>query len=541
MLEVEAPRSPLPETEVAVTATEKAGARYLVVPLIVTTIVWIPLFVQRVYAHQPNTDDYGYAVVSRHIAQSGDFIRAILDTGKNAPLVPTLGAPGFLISGFYGIMAVELPILLLLVAGAYVLARVWLSPRASMVTCTIVGLNAAILGYSMMLNFALASTAGIVWTFAAYLKSNKLRDLRWSIVLGVAFVALVLARSMAPVYAIPFIAVVVLDLILEARRNGLRLGRPAKWTLGIIFVFAGPWWLISGPTALQYLSSAGYQPSAGFAKHGATLTPSGVVQRVNWELANLGWIQAIALGIAIVASIWLVVRHWRERRTTGLWMLTVWAVVTIVLLSTSTNRGTGFGLPVIAIVIVLCAVPLGQQKMPAVAIITAVAIAVLIVGIASQFTTSTNSWWHGPPYRVQVLESGGSTRTNIDVLSAQVARAIGTTPTLMAQNDRVLNWNSLRWQSNERADLLVPPQGPHDTGIGLKKLHRADLLITGNSPQTFEPSMNESRIEEAARAAGFVPIREWKVTPRVDVVLWRRIRPLPTQVAHHHSGAATKT
>ena len=154
--------------------------KYLTATLLMVTVVWVPLFIQRVVAHQLNTDDYGYAVVARRISQNADFVRAILDTGKNAPLVPTLGAPGVLIGGLYGAMAAELPILLLLVAGTFVLAGRWLTPRASMVTGLIVGLNSVVLGYSVMLNFALASTAAVIWCFAACLRSNRLRELRWS-------------------------------------------------------------------------------------------------------------------------------------------------------------------------------------------------------------------------------------------------------------------------------------------------------------------------------------------------------------------------
>ena len=83
-------------------------AGYLIVPLLAVAIVWIPLFLVRIHAHQPNTDDYGYAIVARHIAQGGDFVKNFLDTGKNAPLVPALGVVGVRVAGVNGAMFVEL-------------------------------------------------------------------------------------------------------------------------------------------------------------------------------------------------------------------------------------------------------------------------------------------------------------------------------------------------------------------------------------------------------------------------------------------------
>ena len=112
------------------TESEKNQGLFLVVALLVATAVWVLLFVARVQAHQINVDDYLYADVARSLFRHGHFVSSFLHTGTTSPLVPTLAAPGADIGGVYGAMTVELPFFLMLVAGSFFLARLWLSPLA---------------------------------------------------------------------------------------------------------------------------------------------------------------------------------------------------------------------------------------------------------------------------------------------------------------------------------------------------------------------------------------------------------------------------
>jgi len=155
----------------------------------VTSVLWLALFVVRIHAHQAFVDDYLYATVSRSF-YSGGVLHDILHSGQTAPLVPALAMPLTAIGGLYGALAVELPILLLLVAGAFALARQWVGPRPAAVIALLVGLNCSVFGYSIMPNFALASTRAPVWRFVACRASDRLRDMRWSAVLGLAAAAL---------------------------------------------------------------------------------------------------------------------------------------------------------------------------------------------------------------------------------------------------------------------------------------------------------------------------------------------------------------
>jgi len=152
----------------------------------VTSVLRLALFVVGVHAHQPFVDDYRYAAVSRSFYSGCGVLHDILHSGQTAPLVPALAMALTAIAGLYGALAVELPILLLLVAGAFALARQWVGPRPAAVIALLVGLNCSVFGYSIMPNFALASTRAPVWRFVACRASDRLRDMRWCAVLGLA-------------------------------------------------------------------------------------------------------------------------------------------------------------------------------------------------------------------------------------------------------------------------------------------------------------------------------------------------------------------
>ena len=433
--------------------------RYLITVLAVMAVVWVVLFVVRVQAHQPNVDDYLYAYTAKSLYVSGDPFSAFLHTGQTSPLVPAMAALGADVRGIYGALAVELPLVLLLVAGNFVLARVWVSPVAAMVVALVAGLNIEVLNYAMLLNFAIASTAAVVWCFASYLRSNHLRDWRWALTFAIALSALALSRSMALVYVAPLALVVACDYLLDVRRNGHFWRWPALLALGSLLVLAGPWWMVSGHAALHYLLNAGYNPSSGYltASQGFDLTLSGLHRRITYELTELGWSQSWVLGGAVVATAVVAALGRRRLNWRSLWMLSVWSVLTLLLLSTSSNFGTAFGLPVLVVVVVLCGSVLGQFPTTALRWALVPLAAVVAVGLAFQFTSSISEWWPGPTYRSQVINAGGTNRTNVGLITAQVARAVGKTPTVLGLSDPIVNVNGLGWELDGNISALLAP------------------------------------------------------------------------------------
>ncbi len=495
--------------------------------LVVVGLLWILLFVVRIHAHQPNVDDYLYANVARGLTRSVDPLSAVLHTGQTSPLVLVLAMPGVALFGVYGAISVELPLLLLLSFGAFVLARHWLSPLGSAITALGVGLNAAVLGYAVMLNFAVAATTAVLWCFATYVRSDHLSNLRWSIGFGLTFAALILSRSVAPVYAAPLLVVVAVDVAIAARRRRASPGWPALAALVTVLLIAGPWWVVSGRQVLHYLTYAGYQSASGYTNGGVTLTPASVVDRVKYELSNLGWSESVVLGILVVATLFQVLRDQRARRIDQMWIPALWLVGTLLVLASSGNGGTAFGLPLIAATIVVCAVVLGRTVQVGRRPLLVAVVVLLFLGAATQFTTSINPWWPGPPYRIQAFMGGGTQRTNIDALISEVANSLGSGLTISTMNAPFVNNNGLAWYARDGTEIY-DPSGPDSTQMVVSRLASTHALITGNSLISFNPFLDQYAVERAAFKDGLRPARFWKVSDSVNVVVWKRgTKPLP--------------
>jgi hypothetical protein len=240
------------------------------------------------------------------------------------------------------------------------------------------------------------------------------------------------------------------------------------------------------------------------------------------ELGNLGWLESVVLGVPVLAALWFVVRHSRAPHLPGLWILTAWVVVTLLVLSSSGNGGTGFGVPLIAVTIVLCAAVIGSTIEFGLPVLAVSLAALLVVGCASQFTSSTNLWWHDPPYRSEMQGQGGSSRTNTDQLTAQVAASLGRGEAIQALDSGILNFNGLEWNLNPSTQVGVPPYGPGSTGWIVSRLPHVHSLVTGTSLVPFDSFVDESTIERAAWRSGLHPAREWSLTNDVSVVLWNR-------------------
>ncbi len=503
---------------------EPIGRGHLLWALVTCTLVWIPLFVLRVQAHQANVDDFLYAQISRTISDHHNVIRSFLHTGQTAPVVPTLAAVGAHTAGLYGAMVVQLPILLLAVAGAFVLARTWMSSTASMVTALAVGLNVETLGYAVMLHFAVACMAGVLWVFAAYLRSGRFRTWGWSIVFGVAVAALLLSRSVAPIYVAPAAIAIAVDLVLDLRANGMRSFVPPVVALGVIVVLAAPWWLISGPSALHYLVSAGYQSSGGYiSQGGARFNPSAMVSRVKSELSEVGWGESWALGVAVVVALVTAVSRWSEIRRMRLGLLVTFVILSVLILMTSANPSTALGLPILAVSIEACAVPISLLSSYWLRAVVPAVLGVLVVGAAFQAGTKLNVWWPPPPYRNAIIEAGGSSRTNSDLITAQVAQYVGSKPTLVLKGDPILNANGLAWNLDHRSHLIIPPLGSSETSYAIAHLREADAIVTGGAPISFYIGLDQTKVEEAAVRSGFTVVKVWKVSPSNNVLVWERL------------------
>jgi len=449
-------------------------------------------------------------------------VHAVLLTGQTAPLVPVTAALLAHLRGVQGAVGAELFFLALLISGAYALARIWVGPTASGIAAMAAGGNQAVLGWALMLNFAVAAAAATVWTFACYLHSDRLADKKWAVATGVAGGLLLLSRSLAPVYAAPLVVVIAIDVLWHHRARKARL----PWSgltlsTATALVIAGPWWLLSGRTALRYLRNAGYQGSSGFAGAGGVhLSLSALSDRARWTLDDLGVIQSAALILALAAAIAVLVS--KRRRARGVLTIGAWAAATFVVLATSRNVGTGFGVPVVVMVVILVAVVVPQHRVPA-----ALAAAILAFGVAAVAGGHTSEWWLGPPYRTEAIESTHLTHApSFDFLEQSVLATIGRGPSLLARDDDAVNANGLSWfairQNTPGFSLIVPPFGPGALDAVRADLLQARFLITGTTPAPYHLSLSQDAVKRIAASDGFTAIRIWHISADSTVEVWRR-------------------
>src|SRR5262249_42468253 len=215
--------------------------------------------------------------------------------------------------------------LMLLASGSWLLARLWVGPWEATFIGFAAAANQAVLGWALMLNFTVATCAFSLWAIAAYLRSEGFQRLNWSLVAGLSIGLLLLSRSIAPIYAAALALVILVDLLRRHRASWLN----GALALLVAFAVAAPWWLISGPTAIHYLTTAGYQPSSGFARSGARLTPSAILDRVRWTTSDLGAVQSVIL---LAAPLLLLALRWR--RLPGAWIVGGWMFLTLIGLAT---------------------------------------------------------------------------------------------------------------------------------------------------------------------------------------------------------------
>jgi Dolichyl-phosphate-mannose-protein mannosyltransferase len=504
-------------------STGRQERAYLPIALVVSVVTWFGLYLQRGASHYPNIDDYFYTALAYRlgnlfVSSPGNGLDAVLHTNTTAPLVPVVAALPSRLGGVQGAVGVEVVFLILLVIGAYLLARHWLGPAASGVTALVVGVNQAALGWSLMLNFALAAATATVWTFVSYLSSDRLQKRGWAVATGVSGGLLLLSRSLALAYALPLAVVIAVDLIWSHRA---RLSELPWLGIGIatslVVVLAGPWWAVSGRHALHYLRGTGYQ-------NGVRLSVAAIGRRLYWILYDLGRFQAIALVVSLAVFVVLVAT--RKPGGGGRLLIGAWAILTIIVLSTSYPGGTGFGLPVIAMVIVLVA-----SALPSSRLIALVVCVLLVAGVTAEATGGLYELWLGPPYRVEALEisePGNGPVADFDSLEQGVLSIIGGGATVLTRDDDAVNAGGLNWfaaQKHRSLNLVVAPYGGNALRTVGQELRHATFLITGTTTDSYHYLLSQEAVKRIATQEGFVPFRVLRINDVNTVEVWRHVAP----------------
>jgi hypothetical protein len=180
---------------------------------------------------------------------------------------------------------------------------------------------------------------------------------------------------------------------------------------------------------------------------------------------------------------------------------------------------------VVVVVIVLCGSVLGQLPAPALRLAVVPLAVVVVVGVVFQFTASIGKWWPGPTYRSQVINAGGTSRTDVGLITTEVADAVRGHRTVLARNDPIINVNGLSWELGTSSSFLIPPQNQTATAATattIRDLSRASALIAGSTQSSFTAALNQSAVQKAAFDDGYRPARVWNVGKYNIVIVWRR-------------------
>lgn len=494
----------------------------LLVALAVVTGLWAAGFAHAARARHATVDDWlyaGMAEAQRHAWRTSPRagLSAVLHTGEFAPLVPVVAAPASY-GGVTGVIATQLAWMLLLTLAAYDLATRVTSPPRAAVVAVATAANAGMLGWSVVANFAPATTALTVCCFAAFLRSDGLRSLPWSALLGLAVGALALARSMAPVYVVPL--VLVLSVVLVRRSDGRHPWPGLSLAAGTAGLVAAPWWLVSGPEALRYLRSAGYGETDFTSQEGSRWLA--LPQRIVWTVEELGSLQAALLVLGVVAALLLARGAMGTRERGIVTPMLSWAALTLLLLSTSSNVGTGFGLPVLVVVVMVTGLALANAGRTLRRTAT-VASAIALVAGAAALTGIRTPGARANLDDLALLQTGAASSVDTEETNAEVLAALGGRKTLLLRDDHVVNGNALEFLSPGTL-LPVPRYDATATAHALELLKDAEALITGSTQAPFHRSLDVDVVEDAARSMSFRTVRVLTLGPGCVVEVWVRER-----------------
>jgi 4-amino-4-deoxy-L-arabinose transferase-like glycosyltransferase len=469
-----------------------------------------------------NVDDYLYA------RQTEDYLETFgpslfgtwRDYGQNTPLVPMLALPVaiFDTSPDALVLVQVVPLIVLLLSVGSILASLGVGPRLRWVAAAAIATLPPLLAYAAMYHFGLAATALTALAAAAYLRSERLRRRRPALLLGLALGLLALTRVMAPVYVVALAAAIAVDVVRTPTRRRMR---NAALATAVAALVAAPWWLVAGPTAIDYLTTAGYGESQ-FTSEGSRLDIAG--RRFTWTATELGWLLA---GVLAALTAWAAVAA--VRRQPG-WRAAAWllgaSAAGFVALATSSNAGTGFALPLVALL--GCAAVWGLGLMPPLArgVATAATLAAVVLAGLALFEVLEPAdvdgralWQVGTPglSQARAALACDCDPPASDALADRVLGVVGERPTMLARGDALLNAEGLRFraeQDGREATLLPPPARPAPA-----ELDEVDFVVAG---QTLAPygAVDSIALALSLRAARFRPVLRRRLSERNEVIVW---------------------
>jgi hypothetical protein len=507
-----------------------------------------------------------------HDGGLGGLWDAYLSPSIQAPLMPALTAPVFLVTGpgvLPGLL-VALAFGAVLLVAAYALGHEVGGPRLAWLTLALTAAVPVIIMFHRSYLFPIPSAACSALMLWAIARSRGFVRPGWSATAG-AFIGLVALSRTLTLAFLPALVVVGLLLVAAGPARGRRL---LNLTLAaaVSLVIAGPWYRRNGEAVWNYLTDYGY--GAGRTAYGEdqSLLSLDSWRESAWYVTGTSGLPVVVLWvIAAAVLVWVCVRRWRRdglRRTvlaglrSPLLPSLVWAGWGLVVLTTSGNKGTGFTTSLIPATALLTAWAfLRLPRVPARVLVAAtVGVLALNTAAAADPTTSLARprlvrlpwlgdavWVNGAGSIQNYVRAGQLHPTDGQLTSAQ-ARAwhtaqarlahqlheLGPAFTTFGFRHRLVNVNSVQLEQLLEGGPTLPVTMIDPVGVPNDVTAMTDYLTTGAAATVclvltsrglsyeLEPVVDADLMAQAARDAGFHRRATVDLPDHRTVVVWRR-------------------
>ena len=511
----------------------------------------------------------------------GGFADAVMGPSIWAPLMTSLTAPVFLVTGTGVLPGLLVPLLFggVMVLAAYGLGHAVGGRATGWVALAITAGAPVVIGYSRSYNFAIASGATVAVMLWAIVRSRTFDRLGWSAAAGAAIGLVALSRTLTLAFlpVLVLIGLVALAAGPDRRRRAVNLLVAA----GTSLVVAGPWYYRNGEGVLDYLTSYGYgKSSTSYGRDQSVLSPESWRVTAVYVISQNGlpmvllWVLGpmVAVGALVVAGRRLgageaLLRACRSPLVPSL----LWLAWCLAALTSSGNKGSGFVAPLVPAFAVVTAWAVWRLPRPAAWTLAGVAAATLALNTA--VSVDPRPGWVEPlsvdaPWvdRATVYDGSGVIqgyvgyerpelaggqlsedeaaawkRTQDRLVADLTELGPGRVFTVFGFRHRLVNMNTVQLeQLLDGGEILPvtmidPVKVPNDERAMVRYLTTggvatACLLLTARGTEMeFEPIVDDELMILAARDAGFERLTTLDLPGPRTVVVWRRPSTCPVE------------
>jgi 4-amino-4-deoxy-L-arabinose transferase-like glycosyltransferase len=537
------------------------------------------IYLWRYRRGQPvDIDEAGYLLIAINDYRgledggAGGWWDAMLAPGIQAPLMPALTVPVFLVTGpgvLPGLL-VALAFGAVLLVASYALGSEIGGSRLGWLTLALTAAVPVIIMFHRSYLFPIPSAACSALMLWTIVRSRGFVHTQWSVAAGACIGLVALSRTLTLAF-LPALVIVGLLLLAVGPSRGRRLLNLVL-AVAVSLVVAGPWYRRNGEAVWDYLTDYGY--GAGRSAYGedqSLLSSDTWRESARYVIATSGLPVVVLWVVGAAVLVWACARVWRRdgaRRTvlatirSPLLPSAVWAAWGLVMLTSSGNKGTGFTTPLIPAMALLTAWAfLRLPRVPARALVAA-SLAVLVLNTAAAADPSSSLakprvaqlpwighavWVNGAgsiqnyiragqlnPGTGQLTRRQGEAWHRANRRLTELLYGLGPAFVVFGFRHRLINVNTVQLEQRLAGRDPIPITMVDPIAVPNDEQLMADYLSTGPAATSclvltagglayeIEPIVDPDLMAAAARHSGFVRLTTIELPDRRSVVVWRR-------------------